>query len=57
MNAREFFFKVAEMRDLQKQYIEKKDRRIFLHVRAVENDIDREIRRVLSIIKKNEVGT
>lgn len=57
MNAREFFFQVAEMRDLQKQYIEKKDRRIFLHVRAVENDIDREIRRVLSIIKKNEVGT
>lgn len=57
MNAREFFFKVAEMRDLQNQYFETKDRRTFLHVRAVENDIDREIRRVLSIIKKNEVGT
>lgn len=57
MNAREFFFKVAELRDVQKMYFETHDRRVFLQCRAIENEIDREIKRVRSIINDNEVGT
>lgn len=51
MTAREFFFLVASMRDAQNSYFETKDRRVFLHARALENDVDREIRRVKAILQ------
>lgn len=50
MNAKEFFYLVAEMRSAQKSYFETKDQKIFRAARALENDVDREIRRVRQII-------
>lgn len=49
MTAREFFYLVAEMREAQKSYFETRDRKVFLACRALENDVDREIRRVRDI--------
>lgn len=49
MNAREFFYLVANMREAQKSYLETRDQRTFRACRALENDVDREIRRVRSI--------
>lgn len=54
MNAREFFYLVAEMREAQKAYFETRDRRVFLAARALENDVDREIRRVRAIVNQTE---
>lgn len=54
MNAREFFFLVAEMREAQKSYFETHDRRVFLACRALENDVDREIRRVRMILNEQQ---
>lgn len=51
MNAKEFFFLVADMRDTQRRYFENRDQRTFRAARALENDVDREIRRVKSIIQ------
>lgn len=50
MNAREFFYLVADMREAQKAYFETRDRKVFLACRALENDVDREIRRVREIV-------
>lgn len=54
MNAKEFFYLVAEMRETQKAYFETKDRRVFMAARALENDVDREIRRVRAIVNAQE---
>lgn len=54
MTAREFFYLVAEMREAQKAYFETRDRKVFLACRALENDVDREIRRVREILSKQE---
>ena len=54
MNSREFFYLVAEMREAQKAYFETRDRRVFLAARALENDVDREIRRVRTIVNQTE---
>lgn len=50
MNSREFFYLVASMREAQKTYFETHDKRIFRTCRALENDVDREIRRVKEIV-------
>lgn len=50
MTAREFFYLVAEMREAQKAYFETRDKKVFLACRALENDVDREIRRVREIV-------
>lgn len=50
MNSREFFYLVAQMRETQKDYFETRDRRTFLKCRALENDVDAEIRRVKAIV-------
>lgn len=50
MNAKEFFYLVAEMRSAQKSYFETKDKKVFRVARALENEVDREIRRVRQII-------
>ena len=50
MNAKEFFYLVAEMREAQKAYFETRDKKVFRSCRALENDVDREIRRVREIV-------
>lgn len=50
MNAKEFFYLVAEMREAQKSYFETRDKHVFRACRALENDVDREIRRVREIV-------
>lgn len=55
MNAKEFFYLVAEMREAQKAYFETRDKKVFRACRALENDVDREIRRVRSIVNHNDV--
>lgn len=52
MNHKEFFYLVAEMRETQKMYFETKDRKIFMAARALENQVDREIRRVRQIVNE-----
>lgn len=54
MNAKEFFYLVAQMREAQKSYFETRDRKIFLACRALENDVDREIRRVRTILNEQQ---
>lgn len=53
MNARDFFYLVAEMREAQKAYFETKDRCVFRAARKLENDVDKEIRRVRDIVNAN----
>lgn len=50
MNARDFFYMVAEMREAQKAYFETKDRYVFRAARKLENEVDKEIRRVRALI-------
>lgn len=50
MTAEQFFYLVAEMRAAQKAYFDTRDRRVFLQCRALENDVDREIKRVREIV-------
>lgn len=53
MNARDFFYLVAEMRYAQKAYFETKDRHVFRAARKLENEVDKEIRRVRDIVNAN----
>lgn len=50
MNAREFFYLVAQMREAQKAYFATRDSKVFRACRALENDVDREIQKVREII-------
>lgn len=54
MNSREFFYLVAQMRECQRTYFETRDQRIFRQCRALENEVDREIRRVKDIVGQME---
>ena len=54
MNAREFFYLVANMRSAQKRYLETKDRSVFRAARKLENEVDAEINRVKAIIDMNQ---
>lgn len=54
MSPREFFFLVAQMRASQKMYFETRDQKVFRSCRALENDVDREIRRVKAILSQQE---
>lgn len=54
MNAREFFYLVASMRDAQREYFATRDRRVFLKARALENEVDAEVRRVKDITARQE---
>lgn len=53
MTAKEFFYLVAEMREAQKAYFETRSNRVFRACRALENEVDREIRRVRAIINES----
>lgn len=50
MNAREFFYTVAQMRSAQQAYFKTRDTNVFRAARKLENIIDREIERVRSIV-------
>ena len=59
MNSREFFSKVALMRQLQKEYFKTRSKSLLAECKAIERDIDNEIKRVNAIIgnqsKKQEL--
>lgn len=50
MNAREFFYLVAEMRSAQQSYFKTKDSNVFRAARKLENEVDKEIRRVRELL-------
>lgn len=50
MNAREFFYLVAQMRQAQSEYFRTRDQATLRHARALENDVDAEIARVKYIV-------
>lgn len=52
MTSREFFYLVAEMRDTQRRYFETRDQKTLRAARALEGDVDREIRRVKALLDK-----
>lgn len=52
MNAKEFFYLVAQMREAQKVYFETKDRNVFRAARKLENECDKEIARVRQIVNE-----
>lgn len=58
MNAREFFYLVAQMRSAQTNYFKTRDANVFRAARKLENEVDREIMRVRDIVahQDNEVS-
>lgn len=54
MTSKDFFYLVAEMREAQKAYFETRSQHVLRACRALENNVDKEIRRVREII--NEKG-
>ena len=50
MNAKEFFYLVAEMRSVQKAYFKTRDSNVFRAARKLENEVDKEIERVRAIV-------
>lgn len=54
MNAREFFYLVANMRAAQKRYFETKDRAVFRACRKLENEVDAEINRVKAFMENQD---
>ena len=57
MTPREFFYLVAEMRDTQRRYFQNRDKATFKAARALENEVDREIRRVKKIVGEESLST
>lgn len=54
MNARRFFDKVAEMRRLQKEYFKSRNHFALERSKAIEKEIDKEIKRVQDIEAANK---
>ena len=52
MNAKEFFDKVVEMRKAQKDYFKTRDVLVLKNAKALEREIDEEIKRVFGPIDK-----
>lgn len=52
MNAREFFFLTANMRDAQKRYFKDRDPNVLRAARKLETEVDREIARVKEILSQ-----
>lgn len=50
MNSREFFYLTAQMREAQKAYFKTRDPLVLRAARKLENEIDREIARVRTIL-------
>jgi len=53
MDAREFFYMVAEMRSAQKAYFQTRSPNVFRAARKYENLIDQEIERVRTILNSD----
>lgn len=54
MNSKDFFNKVALMRRLQKEYFKTRSKSILPECKAIEREIDAEIKRVNAILQTNE---
>lgn len=54
MNSREFFSKVALMRQLQQEYFKTRSKSILDECKTVEREVDAEIKRVNAIIQPKE---
>lgn len=54
MNAREFFYLVAEMRAAQKAYFKTRQDNVFRAARKLENRVDAEIQRVREIVNDTD---
>lgn len=54
MNAREFFYLVAEMRECQKAYFRSRDQLTLRAARKLENIIDKEIERVRAAVNHDD---
>lgn len=54
MDAKSFFYLVSEMRDAQRNYFRTRDRRVFVAARALEDQVDKEIRRVKVVVANKE---
>lgn len=54
MNSKDFFDKVALMRRLQKEYFKTRSKSVLSECKAIERDIDTEIKRVNAIIQTKE---
>lgn len=50
MNSRDFFDKVALMRQLQQEYFKARSKAVLEHCKAVEKEVDVEIKRVNAIL-------
>lgn len=53
MNHRDFFYLVAQMREAQKAYFKTHDPNVFRACRKLENEVDREIDRVRTLLQSN----
>ena len=54
MNAKEFFYTTAQLREAQKAYLKTHDPNVFRVVRKLENIIDAEIKRVRQIVQGSQ---
>lgn len=54
MTPRQFFDKVVEMREAQKEYFDTRDREVLTKAKNLEKEIDAEIHRVQLILKSKE---
>lgn len=55
MNAREFFYLTAQMREAQKAYFKTRDHNVFRAARKLENEVDAEIKRVRELLNNTEL--
>lgn len=54
MNSRAFFYLVAQMREAQRDYFKTRSQQKLRAARALEGDVDREIRRVREVLMERE---
>ena len=57
MNAKEFFYLVAQMRHAQTEYFKRRDPLVLRAARKLEIEVDREIQRVREIIASRDDAT
>ena len=57
MNSREFFDKVALMRQLQQEYFRTRSRSALTNCKNTEREVDAEIKRVNAIMEHRKKGT
>ena len=53
MTAREFFDKVAAMRQAQRDYFKTRDKEVLIRSKQLEKEVDDEIKRVTKILQSN----